>query len=951
MIKKLQIPLALLLSALLLASCVQIMGPQNSNAEHIIKSVNDPREYQFVTLDNGVKVLLVSDPDTAKAAVSIDVNVGSWADPEGREGLVHFLEHMLFLKSEKYPTLDGYRKFIRSRGGSNNAVTYGQTTNYHFEINAEHLQPALDRLAHSVALPILDATYVDRERHAVNSEFRMNFKNDGWRKYIAQGMVTDPKHPFAGFSTGTLQTLNNDDGKTLLQDLKNLHQQFYVGGNMTAAVYGKEPLQTLEDWAKESLAIVPAGERAVYRYPSEPALAEQQGVRINIETLEESRELTLEFFLPTAVDLYREKPLAYLGFVFGTEGPGSLHSVLKKQGLIESLSVSNWDYEGAFSQLGITMELTEAGFSELESVTEAVFAYIELLRKQGISEKLFQSQAKLAELEFRFLQKYRTRDYAITLAERLQNFPAQYAVSLPFSYERFDRGAIKRYLDLLTPQRMRLIVAANKVAVDQVEPFYLTRYSVQPLPTNLLQRLQAPATVDGLAVPGVNPYMPEQIALTPKAQESRDEPALVVAETGVSLWHLQDQRFQQPRSDVFINFSSAQASQTPEDRIKMVLLTMLLGRELNEQAYLAAEAGLYLNLNSLTSGFAIRLSGFSDKMPLLLAQVAETMKSARFTAKAFASEKALLARNQANFALASPDDQAYLALMRLVNVGTYNDKVLQEALQGISLEDVNDYRSSYFAKAHLTVMVHGNTSQQEAVAMTETLSALVKTPAEAFYPSIYDLAASPQVRLELDIDHSDSVSVLYYQSKDESVKTRAVYALLAEMLSSDFFRELRTNQQLGYVVWGSAARFKDRPGLVFLIQSPSTGPDELKRRMTSFFEAQRNEMMALDEKTLALYKQGLVDDIRKKALNLPEQSERFWKQIQSEKVDFNSSEKFAKAIENVSLQELQSAYQQALMQKDALSVEIKSYGTDHEKEVLSHCVGATCVDLSGVPKT
>lgn len=67
------------------------------------KSPNDPRDYRFFVLPNGLKCLAVSDSEADEAAASIDVNIGQVHEPEDALGLAHFLEHMLFLGSEKYP--------------------------------------------------------------------------------------------------------------------------------------------------------------------------------------------------------------------------------------------------------------------------------------------------------------------------------------------------------------------------------------------------------------------------------------------------------------------------------------------------------------------------------------------------------------------------------------------------------------------------------------------------------------------------------------------------------------------------------------------------------------------------------------------------------------------------------------------------------------------------------
>lgn len=60
-------------------------------------------------------------------------------------GLAHFCEHMLFLGTEKYPNENDYSKFLSEHGGSTNAATYPDHTNYFFDVVPEHLESALDR--------------------------------------------------------------------------------------------------------------------------------------------------------------------------------------------------------------------------------------------------------------------------------------------------------------------------------------------------------------------------------------------------------------------------------------------------------------------------------------------------------------------------------------------------------------------------------------------------------------------------------------------------------------------------------------------------------------------------------------------------------------------------------------------------------------------------------------
>ena len=110
--------LLLLCLVLVLSGCMPAERSGQSSLEapddlQIAQSPNDDRHYKYLTLKNGLRVLLISDKKTDKSAASLDVHVGSFQNPRDREGLAHFLEHMLFLGTEKYPDASEYQSFIR----------------------------------------------------------------------------------------------------------------------------------------------------------------------------------------------------------------------------------------------------------------------------------------------------------------------------------------------------------------------------------------------------------------------------------------------------------------------------------------------------------------------------------------------------------------------------------------------------------------------------------------------------------------------------------------------------------------------------------------------------------------------------------------------------------------------------------------------------------------------
>ena len=85
------------------------------------KSPNDHRDYRYLVLQNKLKVLLVSDTKADQAAAALSVYRGSFHEPQDRPGLAHFLEHMRFIGTGKYPEGDSFQQYITANGGSSKA--------------------------------------------------------------------------------------------------------------------------------------------------------------------------------------------------------------------------------------------------------------------------------------------------------------------------------------------------------------------------------------------------------------------------------------------------------------------------------------------------------------------------------------------------------------------------------------------------------------------------------------------------------------------------------------------------------------------------------------------------------------------------------------------------------------------------------------------------------------
>ncbi|KAH9363197.1 hypothetical protein HPB48_017558 [Haemaphysalis longicornis] len=210
--------------------------------DNIKQSDSDKNLYRGLELANGMKVLLISDPTTDKAAAALNVQVGYMSDPWELPGLAHFCEHMLFLGTEKYPVENEYHKYLCQHAGSSNAFTASDHTCYHFDVAPENLEPALDRFAAFFVCPLFNEDATDREVNAIHSEHDKNLQNDNWRLKQLEMSTADPKHDFCKFGSGnkaTLDVIPKSKGLLVRDELLRFHQQWYSSNIMSLVVLGK----------------------------------------------------------------------------------------------------------------------------------------------------------------------------------------------------------------------------------------------------------------------------------------------------------------------------------------------------------------------------------------------------------------------------------------------------------------------------------------------------------------------------------------------------------------------------------------------------------------------------------------------------------------------------------------------------------------------------------------
>lgn len=899
------------------------------------KSPTDDRQYLSFSLPNQMKALVISDPTTDKSAASVDVNIGSNANPVNRLGLAHFLEHMLFLGTEKYPEAGSYQEYISNNGGSHNAYTAFENTNYFFDIKADQLEPALDRFAHFFIDPLFSEKYVDRERHAVNSEYQSKLRDDGRRGYSAGKRVMNPHHSMSQFAVGSLETLSNKDGK-LRQDLISFYKQYYSANQMSVVVLGKESVEELKELVEEKFAAV--ANRKTSAFLSKAPLYQNLPLQQNIKTLKDLQQLTLTFPIQATRNYYKEKPAYYISSMLGYEGKGSLFSALKTKGWVNSLGAYKGNDLPDQSAITLSLSLTDEGLKNHDKVIEMTFAAIRLLQEKGISKTLYQEEQKLSNISFRFKEKSQPIHEVAHLARNLQLYPADSVISADYLLEKFQPELINNILSQMTPDNLLLTLQSKHIKADNKDPWFNAEYSIKPINTARQNNWKKPATDPALQVRRQNPFIAEDLKIKANKNEQTagkvadtkaKPPQLLLQQDGYSLWHKQDRTFQLPKTDFFVSIISQQANLTPENSVMTALFTKLVKDQLNETVYDASLAGLNTRIYPHMRGLSIRISGYSDKQQTLLNQVMTSLQRASFTAASFSRIKEKYAQKLENSLKDKPYNQTIGEVYNLLLQSWSAEKKLA-ALDAVNLEQLQAFIPQLLDQTEIRMLAHGNLTASEALEMAGTVRTHLPAQSIINYDNnlpVILLDKQSKLTQTLPVDHNDSAISVYFQGDNSDTKTRAEYALLSEIMSAPFYSRLRTEQQLGYVVFETALSMRKAPGLAFVIQSPNTGPIGLEKHIDVFIAQMEAQLDTMTDAQITNFKQSVLSRINQKENRMSQLSERYWQEIDRNEHSFDSREQLTAAINALTLDDLRKCFSQLPERR----LTVRSFGEPHRK--------------------
>ncbi|HEY8403953.1 MAG TPA: pitrilysin family protein [Flavobacteriales bacterium] len=366
-------------------------------------------KFEEYDLKNGLHVILHQDNTTPIVAVTMMYHVGSKNETEGRSGMAHFFEHLLFEGSENIGRGE-FAKYVENAGGALNANTSQDRTFYYEILPSNQLELGLwlesERMLHAK----VEIIGIETQREVVKEEKRQRIDNQPYGNLFSETLAhAYTVHPYRWAPIGSMEDLNAAQE----QDFIEFYKTFYVPNNAVLSIAGDIDIAQTKKLIEKYFSDIPRGTREIPR-PTQVEPLNKGEVRDTIWGKDQLPLIVQAFHIPAqgTKDFYA---VDMLNQVLAQGQSSRLNKAVvdeKQLALFSSAMTYNTEDPG----LTLAFSLANMGVDPRE-VEEAMNIEIEKLKTELISEKEFEKLRNQVENDFV------TRNASVAgIAESLANY-------------------------------------------------------------------------------------------------------------------------------------------------------------------------------------------------------------------------------------------------------------------------------------------------------------------------------------------------------------------------------------------------------------------------------------------------------------------------------------------------------------------------------------------------
>lgn len=362
----------------------------------LASALGDVTPVQEFTLDNGLKVLLLEEHKSPAVTFQVWYRVGARNEKDGKSGLAHFLEHMMF-KGTPTTGPEEYSRIIAKNGGRSNAFTSSDVTVYFATMSREKIDIELQLEADRMANALLGDQYFEPEKLVIQEERRLRTEdNPASALGEVASAVAYTIHPYRRPVVGWMQDILN----LARQDLVDFYKLYYAPNNAFIVVVGDFSTAEMLPKIRAAFGKIPRGQEPPKVNVTEP---EQRGERRVILKKEAELPFVLTFYHAPTLSSPDSFALDLLTVVLaGGKSSRLYHDLVYQKRMVRGIDA---DYSGiSVDPAGLSIYAQLLPGVEPATVEREIDRGLERLKSELISERELQKAKNQVEAAFIFAQ-------------------------------------------------------------------------------------------------------------------------------------------------------------------------------------------------------------------------------------------------------------------------------------------------------------------------------------------------------------------------------------------------------------------------------------------------------------------------------------------------------------------------------------------------------------------
>ena len=864
--------------------------------------INETRKFLNGKLDNGVKYVVVEDDKIDISSVSVSVRVGSLSDPKEYQGLAHFLEHMLFMGSEKYPKENYFEQKIKSNGGTSNAYTDTFETVYYFSVNS-NLDELVDIFSRFFIDPKFDQDSVNREINAIHSEHSKNINSNVWRIRQVIYNISKKDSIINSFSTGNLDTLNK---KGVRDKMIEFYYNYYCSENISISIISPMKVKKLQEIVIKYFSLVQKKKcpELVLNKPFYNVV--KQAYQIIPSGLADTFIYIWE--IPQLINSFQETHIwQSISEVISSDVVGGLQSFLINQGLIRGLNSFVFE-EGMFV---LSIELIASNYDTYVNVNQYVKYFLKSIHKLNWNE-IIKGQQKRLKILFDYGNRMDSLDLVEMLSLNLHYYPIDKTYSGSILIERNDSEQLLKQLKYLDVNKsIQLFVNNNKKSNYITDKYYGTKYTSSKWIDSPSKRFNINIDLD-------NPYY----KIKPKMYLKLDKyrvPRIIKGNN--RLWYGATSDFKESGIFAYLMFSSDKYYDTVEKNLLTTLscniLNFLIDREFDKAIKLGFNTEFICSESLSTVN--IYFHGLNDMFNYYMNEVLNYIQKIELDENVVRIHIEQMRKNLINIDKLTPWKYVNIILSDEINKYSYPSNILLKKLDYITTTKILKHIRVLFKIGGLTSFFYGNIPSD-------------KIPDLKQFQSNYKLDITPIPNISLPIskkynhpnpkEKNNLVQYMYplgIFSPEQNIKK----LMLDLIIDEPFYNELRTKAQLGYLVSTYSTRYGEYYYLIQKIQSEKKC-SEICDKIDQFNLKFLRDLEKMDNSTWNKWKDTARNYLLEKEKNTKELFNKHIAEIRYRKYLFNRNELLLNKLTQVKLKDIVNYFYKKIINTNKIIIQIKS---------------------------